>query len=153
MTRNRKSPDPGGIAAVEIGRRAERSLGALGDRGAILLSGLCLAHCLALPLLSALVPWMAVWAGEESQVHRWLLLLIVPISLLALADGCRKHRDWRAMPVGLLALALLALAATLGHGGIFPWSETGLTVLGSLALSASHLINLRALHRITGVAA
>jgi hypothetical protein len=119
----------------------------LGDRSAILLSGLCLVHCLVLPIVAATLPWLAWLDGNENWVHRGLLLAIVPISLLALASGCRRHRDRRVLLLGLAALGLLSFAALAGAALPRPWLETALTVLGSVALAASHLLNLRALHR------
>ncbi|MGQ0701167.1 MerC domain-containing protein [Panacagrimonas sp.] len=120
---------------------------ALGDRGAILLSGLCLVHCLFLPIMAALLPWLAWLGGNETWVHRGLLLTIVPISLLALASGWRRHHDRRVLLLGLAALGLLSCAALAGTALPRPWLETALTVMGSVALTISHLLNLRALDR------
>lgn len=119
----------------------------LGDRSAILLSGLCLVHCLALPLLAAALPWMAWFSDNESLVHRWLLVLIVPVSLLALTRGCLAHRHRGVLLMGQAGLSLLIFAALAGQQLPLPWLETALTVAGSIALSASHVLNLRALNQ------
>ncbi|HEY1076731.1 MAG TPA: MerC domain-containing protein [Fontimonas sp.] len=114
-----------------------------GDRTAILLSGLCLVHCLALPLLIALLPWLAWLVDNESVVHRWLLVIIVPVSALALIRGCARHGRRSLLWLGAAALALLAAGALLEFETAS--SESALTLAGSVALSLTHLFNLRAL--------
>lgn len=117
----------------------------LGDKTAILLSSLCLVHCLVLPLAVSLLPWPAVLVERETAVHRWLLLAIVPISALTLVRGCARHGHWTVLGLGAAALGVLVTATQLDDTA--EWMETGLTVLGSAVLSASHLMNLRALRR------
>jgi hypothetical protein len=121
----------------------------LGDGAALLLSGLCLAHCLVLPLVISLLPWLTVLVERDSVVHCWLLLAIVPISLLALTRGCIRHHQWRVLWLGAAALSILATAGRFAVAA--EWMESSLTVLGSAILSTSHLFNLRALrHRPEG---
>ena len=116
-----------------------------GDRTAILLSGLCLVHCLVLPLTVSLLPWLAVLVDRETAVHRWLLVAIVPISALTLMRGCARHGRWTVMGLGLVALGVLVTATQLD--GATEWIETGLTVVGTAILSSAHLMNLGALRR------
>lgn len=114
------------------------------DRAAIFLSGLCLLHCLALPLAVALLPWLS-W-GADSTIHRALLLVIVPVSLYALSRGCRQHRDVRVLLCGFGALALLS-ASAFSELWLPPsvWLETLFTVLASAGLVTAHVLNLRQL--------
>jgi hypothetical protein len=109
------------------------------DASAIGLSGLCLIHCLALPLVAALTPAVAAWAGAE-WIHGAVVLVAVPLSALALWR--RGQRLSVAIPA-VLGLALLAL-------GALHWPEaaleTPITVAGSLALAAAHLTNWRGRH-------
>ena len=114
------------------------------DLSAAALSGLCLLHCLALPVLASLLPVLGAWSGAE-WVHVVFVLVAVPLSLGAL---------WRAharspLPASLWlmgTLGLLLLAA-----GALGWPraqwETPITVAGSLALVATHALNLRRSHR------
>ncbi len=111
------------------------------DKGAIALSTLCLLHCLGLPLLIALLPWMAWVAPWEARIHAALLILVLPLSLWALARGCARHGHWAVAGVGVVALAALLLALLLEDWA--PAMALPLTVLGSLALVASHVCNLR----------
>jgi hypothetical protein len=119
------------------------------DRAALLLSGLCALHCLALPLLLPVLPWLAWWVERESAIHGWLLLAVVPLSAAALLRGLRRHRQPAALALGVMGLSVLMLP-------LLPtvpaaW-EAALALTGSAALSSAHLLNLRALRstRVTG---
>jgi len=113
------------------------------DLSAVALSGLCLAHCLALPLLAALLPVFAAWS-EAEWVHAVFVLLAVPLSAAALG---RAHRK-RALPPWMWTMAALGLVL-LGVGA-FGWPsarwETPITVSGSLLLVTTHICNLRRGH-------
>ena len=113
------------------------------DAGAMLISGLCLVHCLALPLLLALLPLAAASFVADEHFHRWLLLAIVPVSALALVSGCRRHRSLRVLLCGAAAVTLLVFAAY-GNAmvGLSPLGESILTIAGGLLLATAHFINL-----------
>jgi len=114
------------------------------DLSAAALSGLCLVHCLALPVLASLLPVLGAWS-EAEWVHAVFVLVAVPLSIGAL---------WRAharapLPASLWlmgALGLLLLAAG-ALGWPRPQWEAPVTVAGSLALVATHALNLRRGHR------
>ena len=116
-----------------------------GDRAAVLLSGLCILHCLGLPLLAAVLPWLAWFAEHETLVHRSLLIAVVPISAWALSRGCARHGRWVILWLGVAAIVLLIGAATAPP--LVPVSEATLTVAGGLTLAAAHLLNLYASRR------
>ncbi len=93
----------------------------------------CLAHCMLLPLLPLFltaVPWL----GDEST-HWILLLLIVPVAVLALYHGYRRHHRRSVLLYGTVGLVLLLLAIALED------HEKALTVAGSLALCTAHFKN------------
>jgi hypothetical protein len=79
------------------------------DASAVLLSALCLAHCLALPLLAAALPLFGVWAQAE-WVHGLFVAIALPLAGLAL---------WRAQRQGPLPWPL--------------WTMAGLGLCGLLA--------------------
>ncbi|THD03872.1 hypothetical protein B1810_07825 [Panacagrimonas perspica] len=116
-----------------------------GDRAAILLAGLCAVHCLLLPLVVPMLPWLALLTENDTTVHRWLLLAIVPVSVFALARGCARHRRLSVFSIGVCAVALLLVAPFAEF--LPPRWEQGLTLIGSAALSISHLLNLQAIRR------
>ena len=111
----------------------------LSDASAVGLSGLCLAHCLALPLVAASSPLVATWA-EAEWVHAVVIALAAPISILSL---WRKGR-------GATVIALSATGLAFLTAGALHWPtaalETQITVAGSLILAAAHLINWRRRH-------
>lgn len=108
------------------------------DGLAMSLSGLCLVHCLALPVLALGLPILGIFA-EAEWVH-WLLVgLAAPVSMLALL-GASAHRSW-----GLVAVALIGLCLLLAGAAGWPdhdW-ETALTVAGGLVLASVHWANWR----------
>lgn len=117
---------------------------ALLDAGAIALSGLCLLHCLALPLLAAMLPLMGVWA-EAEWVHALFVAIAAPVTGFALWRAHRQHR----LPVLAMAAALVGLLLLLA--GAMGWpsheAETSMTVVGSLLLASTHVWNAWRRHR------
>lgn len=115
------------------------------DASAISLSGLCLAHCLALPLVAAFSPVVATWA-EAEWVHALAIGLAAPMSALAL------WRRGQSLAVIVLAMSGLSLMAL----GVAHWPshefETPITVAGSLLLAAGHIANWRRRHSCAGKA-
>jgi hypothetical protein len=114
------------------------------DLSAIGLSGLCLVHCLALPLVAAVLPMFGPWARAE-WVHGVFVAIAAPLSAGALWLNSRGERRPAGLYVAALAgLALLALGAV---GWPSPALETPITVTGSLSLVGAHLWNWRRRHR------
>ncbi|QBX37697.1 MerC domain-containing protein [Brevundimonas sp. S30B] len=110
---------------------------ALGDSLALGLSGLCLIHCLALPLAASLLPLAGAWA-EAEWVH-WLFIAgAAPVSAFTFARVLPRS-PW------LIGLAVAGLALLTAGAAEFPnhEAETAVTVLGSLLLAAAHLANWR----------
>lgn len=107
-----------------------------GDFVAIGLSGLCLAHCLALPFAAGFLPMLGAWA-EAEWVHWAFVAVAAPVSLWTLLRG--------GLSTSTVGLAILGLALLIVGAAGYPshdW-ETGLTVSGGLALAGAHLINWR----------
>lgn len=107
------------------------------DASAISLSGLCMAHCLALPLVAAFSPLLAAWA-EAEWVHVAVILMAAPLSAMAL---WRRGQRPAVIALALGGLSLMGL-------GLWPFHayETPLTVAGSLLLACAHLVNWRRRH-------
>jgi hypothetical protein len=118
-------------------------LGRLDSLG-ILLSGLCIVHCLALPLLLSLLPLFGESIFGGHGFHEMLLLFVVPLSLVALGFGYRRHHDARVLVYGATGLALLAFA-TYGYKliGLSENAERSLSVIGGLIHAAGHVLNFR----------
>jgi MerC mercury resistance protein len=112
------------------------------DHAGIVASGLCVVHCVGLPLLVIALPGLGMaWLADES-IHRWLLILLVFLALPAFASGYRHHRRLWVPACGVASLALLGFTAY-GMDRVAPGGpERALTVAGSLVLIASHAVNL-----------
>lgn len=110
------------------------------DQAAILLSGLCLLHCLALPLLIAGAPFMAQFGG--GHFHLQMLAIVAPLSVIALAFGFRRHGSPRLLFWGAFGLALLAVGA-IAHTELGVLFDRILTVAGAVALAIVHYLNSR----------
>lgn len=119
------------------------------DAAAISLSGLCLAHCLALPLLVVALPVLGTIAQAE-WLHWSFVALAVPVSLAAFHRAGRRAVLASCMAVAGLVFLILGAA-----GWPQPHLEVPLTVAGSLILAAAHLLNWRRIvraHRDVAVA-
>jgi hypothetical protein len=109
------------------------------DHAGALVSSVCAIHCLALPLLITVLPWV----GVNILLNRSLELLFISGSLfLATASFCwgyRLHREIR------LLLALYVFTAMIVAGKAYIGGSLGLwlAVLGALGLAAGHLFNRR----------
>lgn len=117
------------------------------DQIAIALSAVCIVHCLAVPLVLALLPIAAISLGQ-GHFHGWLLWLVVPTSVLGLGLGYRIHKRSALLGLGGLGVTVIAVAATWGHGRWPEWLEIGLNIAGSLVLGYAHWQNFRAVRRL-----
>ncbi len=111
------------------------------DKTAVVLSIACALHCLVLPLALVLMPSIATLSLADESFHQMLLLFVVPVSVLAMTLGCRKHRSRLVATSGLLGLGLLLSAVLLGHDLLGELGEKALTVLGAACLVFGHIQN------------
>jgi hypothetical protein len=109
------------------------------DASAITLSGLCLIHCLVLPLAVAFLPIAGVVA-EAEWVHKMFVVTAMPISAWAIVRS--DQMSGRAVFVLLASVGLSLLVAA---AFIEPLQnlETPLTVLGALMLASAHILRWR----------
>ncbi|HUF72020.1 MAG TPA: MerC domain-containing protein [Gammaproteobacteria bacterium] len=117
------------------------------DRVAIALSAICIVHCLAVPLLVALLPIVALSFGDSEHFHGVMLWLVVPTSLLGFVLGYRLHRRAGLVVLGTVGIIVLAAAAIYGHENWSEALEVTLSVVGSLLLAAAHWLNFREVRR------
>ncbi len=108
------------------------------DVSAISLSGLCLAHCLALPVAATFMPLLAAWSDVE-WAHLAFIAAAIPLSIGALLST----GGWRSPLVTGLAIVgvcLLAAGALLASDEI---AEVTMTSFGGLSLATAHVLNWR----------
>ncbi|MDJ0641847.1 MAG: MerC domain-containing protein [Erythrobacter sp.] len=104
------------------------------DRAAATLSVACIAHCLALPLLASVLPFVAAVA-EAEWVH-WLLsalAIAASATVIARAEGGRTTGFMVPGLIGIVFLVGALFAEPLGA------EETLPTVIGGALLAAAHI--------------
>ena len=126
-----------------------KNIQAMSDKTAISLSILCALHCLALPVLVVMLPSLTAWNLASEEAHLWLLVAVIPISVYALTMGCRKHQQFNIMFLGLIGLALLIIAAWLGHDILGEIGEKTILTIGAAVIALSHLLNQRQCRRVS----
>ena len=117
------------------------------DAIAVVLSGVCMLHCLALPLLLTISPILNVTLLSETVFHLLLLVFILPTSVIALTIGCRSHKDKITLVLGALGLSILTITAFFGHQLVGLTGERILTSFGGLILASAHIQNYRCCRR------
>lgn len=114
------------------------------DRAAIWLSGLCLVHCLTVPVAFVLTPSLSAWLdATETQTH-WLLFgLAIPISGIALFRGYIRHPNRVTVSLGVIGLTLMLLGVAHVFGEDL---EIILTTAGVVSVMVAHIRNLHLGH-------
>jgi hypothetical protein len=112
------------------------------DKLGIAGSGLCLIHCLTLPVLAGVLPSLGITFLVDEIVHQILALALIALAGLAFIPGYRRHRDRRVLALMALGLGLI-LFATWGEAvaDLHGTGETILSVAGSLFLITAHYLN------------
>lgn len=112
------------------------------DAAAVGLSAACMIHCIAMPVLAAVLPLFA--AFEAEWIHWVFLVAAVPVSWLALRRP--------GTPSALRITAILGLAGLLA--GALGWPdhelEAPVTVAASLVLATTHIVNALRIHAARG---
>ncbi|GGI76731.1 hypothetical protein GCM10007973_11990 [Polymorphobacter multimanifer] len=112
------------------------------DRAAILLSGLCLVHCLAGALLVAGLTLAGGWMSHD--VHAIGLALALPLAAVALWRGFRLHGRVAVLLLGAAGIGLMAASVFMEHA---EHAELTLSVAGVIVLALAHLWNMQAVRR------
>ena len=109
------------------------------DGAAVFLSGLCLVHCLALPIIIAGLPFLSTFS--DGHLHAQMLVVVLPLSIFALAIGYRRHHDKRVIAAGIGGMLLLTIGGTIAHYQYGIVADRSLTVIGALTLATAHYYN------------
>lgn len=113
------------------------------DTAAVVMSGICMLHCLALPIALTMLPILNVAVLDEQVFHLLLLVFILPVSVVALAIGCRQHKDRLTLVLGVLGLSVLLFTAVFGHDFFGINGERIVTSMGGIVLALAHIQNYR----------
>lgn len=111
------------------------------DMAGLTLAGICLLHCLTLPLLVLLGPIFGSGFLTGPAFHQWMLLVVAPTAMVALLLGCRRHKDKAVLLLGASGLAALVLGIVIGHEIASESFERIATFLGGVLLTGGHSRN------------
>ena len=120
------------------------------DALGLTLSGLCLLHCVALPIAALSAPTsLGLLAHEDSLTHIVLLALALPIGGVAFFSSWRHHRSSSTLIIGMVGLLIMALGVShiFGHD-----NEITLTITGVITVAGAHGVNLIRGHQKTDAA-
>jgi hypothetical protein len=106
-----------------------------------LLSALCIAHCVLLPLVLGVLPTLAVEMLEGEAVHQGLVSFAALSAAAAFLPGWRLHRRADVPGLAVTGLVLLLIAAFFLPEGSSEVLETGLTLGGGVLLAVAHARN------------
>lgn len=89
------------------------------DSFAVSMSLLCAVHCMITPVLLIALPILATSFWVSSNFHLWMMLLVIPTTVLAVRQGCKKHKDRLVVilsSIGLTTLFSVAIYEAVVHG-------------------------------------
>lgn len=109
------------------------------DGVALCLSGLCILHCLALPVLASLMPIFGSLA-ENEMIHKALVIATPFLVAAALFRSCPGRDRIIFLAIAGIGVALLFAAAFVHELHDY---ETLLTVIGALILASAHFFRWR----------
>lgn len=105
------------------------------------LSGLCLLHCLLLPVIIVALPLVSQW--NESHFHMQMLIVVVPVSFFAFSLAYPRHHNKTIIVWGIIGIAIMFVGGTVAHAKYGLLADSLLTTAGSLILATSHFFNNR----------
>jgi len=125
-------PLPGSEAASQVTATATTAdttgsaVTRVGDAAGIAASLLCAVHCLAAPIILLTLPAIAA-AWSHPAVHWILAAFVVPLALVVIVRGYRRHRRRLALVAASLGVALILAGLVLPGSGL-AFSEAGLAI-------------------------
>ena len=109
----------------------------LADTTGACLSVACAVHCLAMPLLAAVLPLIGLGFLATERAELVLISGAIALAIGSLAWGVRHHRRWRALLILIVAVAFVATARTAVEGTF----EVVFYSIGGILLASAHLVN------------
>jgi hypothetical protein len=111
------------------------------DRVGVVLSGLCMVHCVAgLFLIGAFGLGGSVLFNPA--IHRYGLMIAFAIGVITIGMNAFRHGHRLPLVLGSGGLLLMGSAVLVGHSA----SEAALTIGGVLLVASAHVINMRRTH-------
>mgnify|MGYP001216167990 CR=1 FL=1 len=125
------------LQVVSTQSDAQKKLAILDKVGASA-SLLCVAHCLAMPLVITVLPFVGLTFFASEPFEIMAILFSLSMATLSLCWGTRIHGEWRTLLFVLAGVVFF----TLGHefGGDYHWL---LMAIGGASLALGHILNRR----------
>ena len=121
-----------------LNKKAILSLDNLG----IAASVLCLIHCLAMPFVVALLPFLGLKFLESHESHLWLGAIVIGLALVSIIPGYLKHKRKRILSGMIVGISLVLAGSYLSHiFHIIHEHELWILIAGNLILVTTHLFN------------
>ena len=120
-----------------------KSLQPATDTCAVGFSLACAVHCLFTPVLVTVLPASIGIPLQDEAFHLWLVVAVIPTSIIAITLGCRLHEQYVLVGFAALGVAILIFPLVLGEGVLSPAAEKGITLLGSTIVAVVHILNFR----------
>ena len=117
------------------------------DMLGVALSTACLIHCTLLPLILALLPMFGSHFQLDEKWHWIITGLIVPVALIALVTGWKRHHRNIVLKLGAVSLIMI-LGAPFCHELLGHFFEECIATAGGLILISAHIINHKTLHQL-----
>ncbi len=111
------------------------------DKFAVSTSALCAIHCLFLPVILSVFPAIGTTIFGQESFHMWLLICVIPLSLVALTMGCKQHKSWLVAILGFIGISILIFTAAYGHEFLGHDGESIATLIGVSVIALGHLQN------------
>lgn len=114
------------------------------DKIAMLLSALCLVHCLLTPIILIAFPVLQM-LSHNYDFHLWMAIALVTLAGLAFYRGYLVHKKAQVFVFGAIGITFLVLglfSPTLFEADHLKYEIT-LTSIGSLILIWTHLKNIK----------
>lgn len=112
------------------------------DYMGILFSGLCVVHCLLVPIVLFLFPafGFAIFP-QEDLTHVVLLAFILGVAGIAFWTGYRVHGQWQPVVWMAFGIATIIYATFFAHHQLGHHWEPIVAIIGSLCLIRAHYLN------------
>ena len=122
-------------------KRYSQDMRVFWDKIGLGLSGLCLVHCLVLPVALSALPWLGI-VFEDEWVHMLFAAVAIPVAFIAFIPGFLKHHLKSVLFLGLTGVVLLLLGSV-GHELVGHNVAHWVTVFGGVSLVSAHIANFR----------
>jgi ABC-type Co2+ transport system permease subunit len=78
---------------------------------------------------------------SEGHLHAQMLIVVLPLSSVALWLGFRRHRSRGIVSAGIVGMLTLIIGATVAHSNLGLTADRVFTVVGALVLATAHFYN------------